>query len=116
MSSLEVFKRTEGDGRGDDGLHYGLAIVGLGDLGDLHHDGSLQVLPDAGQGHAEQEGSLVIGWIVWIVIKANIRVTTRRLMKTILIPWKSFLLIINYSESFNHFLVCLLQLWRLLDD
>ena len=60
LSSLEVFKRTEGDGWGDNRLHYGLAIVGLRDLGDLHHDGSLQVLLDAGQGHAEQEGGLKV--------------------------------------------------------
>ena len=98
FNSLEVFKRTEGDGRGDNRLHYGLAIVGLRDLGDLHHDGSLQVLPDAGQGHAEQEGGLKDSeknkFRNWIVIKADGYHTTSTLMKAILIPWKSFRLII----------------------
>ena len=96
LSSLEVFKRTEGDGRGDNRLHYGLAIVGLRDLGDLHHDGSLQVLPDAGQGHAEQEGSLKVSEKnkFRIGLLSRLMVTTRTLMKPILIPWKSFRLII----------------------
>ena len=102
---LEVFKRTESDGWGSDGLHYGLTIVGLGDLGDLHHDGSLPVLPDAGQGHTEQEGSLGMETGLFGLLSRLIclMVTTRTLMKPILIPWKSFLLIINYSDSLNHF-------------
>ena len=98
LNSLEVFKRTESYCWGEDGLYYWLSIVGLRDLGDLHHDGSLQVLPDAGQGHAEQEGGLKVSeknkFRNWIVIKADVNHTTSTLMKAILIPWKSFRLII----------------------
>lgn len=71
LNSLEVFKRTESYCWGEDGLYYWLSIVGLRDLGDLHHDGSLQVLPNAGQGHAEQEGSLEERYKIWIVITAD---------------------------------------------